>query len=266
MRRTWLLLGWMACDLAAFVLAYALAYGLRVGFILSTDFPFWPFLAVAAFVAPAWLLVLVTTRCFQLYRQQQSARSLIFLAYGAVMGTALFALAYYFSIGLFFSRLLLLEALVFTFLLSLLVHLAFDRLQRTWLRRDPPHFPTLIVGVTRESMALVERLNRVGSLLKPVAILDGRGAKETSVDGVPVLGRLNKLEEVLVSQRITHLIQCSDLEQSINLLSACRSRGLTYLLLPSVLGIVGDDERVEMLEGQPVTVVSGGRKWWHAFL
>jgi hypothetical protein len=97
--------------------------------------------------------------------------------------------------------------------------------------------------------------------------LDGRGTKETEVDGVPVLGRLNLLEETITQLKITHLIQCSDLEQSINLLSACRSRGLTYLMLPSVLGIIGDSERVEMLEGLPVTIVEpSGRAWWRRIL
>ena len=42
----------------------------------------------------------------------------------------------------------------------------------------------------------------------------------------------------------SNLIQCSDLEQSINLLSACRNKSITYLLLPSVVGIV---ERVSAL-------------------
>ncbi len=65
--------------------------------------------------------------------------------------------------------------------------------------------------------------------------------------------------------KITHVIQCSDLEQSINLLSACRARGLTYMLLPSVLGIVERDERVESLEGKAVTVVGPESGWWNWF-
>ena len=70
------------------------------------------------------------------------------------------------------------------------------------------------------------------------------------------MGKLNKLEDVLNEKRITHLIQCSDLEQSLNLLGACRQKGIHYILLPSVLGIVERDERVESLEGHPVTMVS----------
>jgi hypothetical protein len=50
------------------------------------------------------------------------------------------------------------------------------------------------------------------------------------------------------------------LEQSLNLLSACRRRGITYILLPSVLGIVERDERIESLEGYAVTMVQPGKR------
>src|SRR3989344_1144389 len=53
-------------------------------------------------------------------------------------------------------------------------------------------FPTLIVGVTRESKQLIQALNRSRNPLRPVAILDGSGVKEKEIAGVPVLGKLNK--------------------------------------------------------------------------
>lgn len=267
MRRPLIIGLWFLADLAAFLLAYALAYVLRVGPILSTDFPLDWYLNIALLVAPFWLAVLVATGSFSLFTDQRGARAVMNLAYAALIGTALFTLAYYFAYGLFFSRLLLLFALLLTFVTSLVTHWLFDAWRRSMLRRGQPSYPTLIVGLTRESKALIERLNGLKSPFKPVAVLDGRGTKETAVDGVPVLGRLNLLEETITQLKITHLIQCSDLEQSINLLSACRSRGLTYMMLPSVLGIIGDSERVEMLEGLPVTIVEpSGRAWWRRIL
>ena len=119
--------------------------------------------------------------------------------------------------------------------------LAADRTQSP--APQSPAFPTLLVGVTRESRALLKTMRERRSALKPVAILDGRGVKDMEIEGVPVLGKLNKLEETLEKKKITHLIQGSDLEQSINLLSACRNRGITYIVLPSVFGIVERDDR-----------------------
>ncbi|MDD5041438.1 MAG: hypothetical protein PHX87_02515 [Candidatus Peribacteraceae bacterium] len=253
-----LLLLWLCTDILLFAGLFCVAYFIRVGFVLSTNFPFLPFLTTALLVAPAWLLVLLTTRTFALTRNQRTVRNAAYIAYAALVGTALFTLAFYFRFKTSFqgvSRLLLLEAFFLTAGGVWLWHLVFDVLRRMILRRSPPSFPTLIVGLTRESKALIAQLNQHLNPLTPVAILDGQGAKEAEVDGVPVLGKLDRLEDVLVHHRITHMIQCSNLEQSLNLLSACRRRGITYMLLPSVLGIVERDEQVESLEGHAVTVV-----------
>ena len=254
MRYKGLLLLWLLTDLAVFIGSYALAYFVRVGWILSTDFPFEPYITVVAISAPLWLFVLITTRTFALTRSQGSMRNLAYIIYSSAVGTALFALGYYFFYGLFFSRMLLLYALIISTVTIWIWHLLYSKFQRAMLRKDPPVFPTLIVGVTRESRELIKKLNKGSNPLKPVAVLDGRGCKDSDIDGVPVRGKLNKLEDVL-NEGITHLIQCSDLEQVLNLLSACRQKKITYMLLPSVLGIVERDEKVESLEGQPVTMV-----------
>lgn len=253
-RYTGLLLAWLSTDILVFVGTYALAYFLRVGWILSTDFPFDRFVIMAVAVAPLWLSVLAATRTFALTRRQTSRRNGAYIFYACVVGVALFALGYYFTFGLFFSRKLLLYALAFSVAGTWLWHIMFELLLRHVLHSKPV-FRALIIGVTRESKALIATLNTTKSPIAPVAILDGRGAKEDTVDGVPVKGKLNKLEDVLQQDKITHLIQCADLEQSLNLLSACRQHRITYMLLPSVLGIVERDERVSILEGHQVTAV-----------
>lgn len=265
MRYRALIIGWLLSDMAVFAATYALAYFLRVGWIFSSDFPFGNFMKTVAMVAPAWLLVLATTRTFALTRAQGTLRNAAYISYTALVGVALFTLAYYFTYEQFFSRMLLVFAAVLSAATVWAWHLLYSACMRRILRRNPAVFPTLVVGVTRESRSLIEALNKSHHPLKPVAVLDGRGVKEEAIHGVPVRGKLNKLEEVLERERITHLIQCSDLEQSLNLLSACRQRGCTYLLLPSVLGIVERDERVDTLEGQPVTIVSPKEHWWTWF-
>ncbi len=255
---------WLLTDIAVFVAAYAAAYFLRVGPILSTDFPLGKYILCAALAAPVTIGVLGTTRTFALARSQATLRNAAYIAYSCLVGTALFTLGYYFLFESFFSRLLLAYAFALSTLALLAWHIIFQWILRSVLRQDPPAFPTLIVGVTRESRALIGTLNASRNPLKPVAILDGRGVSDKEIAGVPVLGKLNKLEEVLVQKNISHLIQCSDMEQSLNLLSACRNLGITFMVLPSVFGIVERDETVESLEGIPVTVVrpKGGRWGW----
>ena len=265
MRRALLLALWLVTDLLLFLGSYALAYFARVGWVLSSVFPFDDFFRIALLVSPLWLLTLVGTRTFALMRNQRSLRTGMYILYAGVVGTAIFALGYYFLYGLFFSRLLLILAFAFSVFFTWAWHMVFERLVRLLLRRHPPVFPTLIIGATREARELIRVLKEQKSPLTPVAVLDGRGVKDPDVEGVTVAGKLNKLEDILTGKNITHLIQCSDLEQSINLLSACRSRGITYMLLPSVLGIVERDERVETLEGRPLTVVRPPEPWWKWF-
>lgn len=265
MRRTIVTLSWLLLDLLLFTGAYALAYFLRVGWIFSTDFPFGNFMRIVVLIAPAWLIVLITTRTFTLTRNQATLQSALRTAYACIVGAALFALAYYFVYGLFFSRLLLIGAFLLSFLCTVLCHAFFEKFQRYVLTRDPPAYPTLIVGATRESRELIAALKKRRNPLTPVAILTNDPTPEKDIAEVPILGRLHKLEEVFRQMHITHLIQASDLEQSLNLLSACRSHNITYLLLPSVLGIVERDERIESLEGLPITVVSPRKHWLHTF-
>lgn len=265
MRRALLLAVWLFTDLLVFAACYAGAYFLRVGFIFSSDFPFDRFLAAVAIVAPAWLAMLIGTRTFALLRAQRSPRTFAYILFAGVGGAALFCLVYYFLFGAFFSRLLLGTALVLSVVATWAWHLAFGFLSRTLMRSAPASYPTLIIGATRESALLIKSLQEKKNPLKPVAVLDGKGTRETSIHGVPVIGKLNKLEETLEKHEITHLIQCSDLEQSLNLLSACRKRGISYVLLPSVLGIVERDEKVEVLEGRQVTVVRPRAPLWQWF-
>ena len=267
MRPRWLtlLLVWLATDLILFVASYTVAYFLKVGWILSTDLPFRHFILLVTAVSPLWLIALLTTRTFGLTRSQATLRNFSYILYSCIVGTALVALSYYFVYLQIFSRMILLLGFLISSIVLWLWHIMMERFVRSQLRKDPATFPTLVIGVTRESKKLLALLQERKSPLRPVAILDASGCKETAIAGVPVLGKLNKLEETLTRLAITHLIQCSDLEQSINLLGACRSHGITYLLLPSVLGIVERDERIESLEGRPVTMVSPPQTWWQWF-
>jgi FlaA1/EpsC-like NDP-sugar epimerase len=255
-RRTGLLLWWLATDLGLFILIYLASYFLRVGLIFSSDLQIGEFVLVVIGVAPFWLLSLIATRTFGLTRSQGTPRNFFHILASCVVGAALVALAFYFVHARVFSRLLLFIALALSVLTIWLWHLCFEQIQRRLLRRQPVCYPTAIVGLTRESKRLIESLQRSRHPLTPVAIFDAQGTHEKHVAGVPVVGRLHKLESTMRAEHITHVIQCSDLEHSINILSICRSNRVTYLLLPSVLGIVEGTETIEFLEHQPVAVVA----------
>lgn len=258
MRRTFLLVTWLATDVALFVAAYTLAYFLRVGFIVSSDFPLDLYMQTVLLISPLWLGVMLQLGIFRLTRIQASQKNIAHILFACVMGSALFTLGYYFLHDRFFSRLLLVYAGLMNVVLTVVWHLAFDTWQRRILRRDPPAYPLLLVGVNRETEKLIKLLEDRQSPFKPVAILDPQGAEHKEIHGVPVLGKLNKLEEVIKQKKPTHLVQCSNLEHTINLMSVCRQHKMTYLLLPSVLGAVAGSS--ETIEGKSF-IMADERSW-----
>lgn len=268
MKRGLFLLIWMACDLLLFVATYVVAYVLRVGFLFnSTDFPIDRYLQAVALVSPLLLLILLSFRVYALSRVQATIKNMIHIAYACLITLALFSLTYYFLFGEFFSRLLLVMAGGLSFAALALWHMAFDQWQRTLLRGKKPSYPLLVVGANRDAERLITMLTTKRSVFTPVAVLDSRGTRETSIAGVPVRGKLDKLEQTIKELKITHLVQCAELEHTINLLSICRQHRITYMLLPSVLGIVEGDERVELLENRmPVTVVTQSPAWASLFV
>lgn len=246
---------WLLTDSLVFAGAYSLAYFFKVGFIFSSDLPFETFLTATAMTIPGWLIVMITMRNYGLSRMQKSPRNFLYIAYACVIGMAGFALAFYFLKQILFSRLLLLMCGVLSSVAIYIWHILFDRIQRTILRKNPPVYSCLIIGTNREAVKLIEKMQKNKSPITPVAILDGRGASVNEIAGVPVLGKLNKLEEVLKEKNITHVVQCDQIEHSINLLSVCRQHNITYMLLPFVLGVIEDNIPTEALEGKQLVTV-----------
>ena len=118
-RRPALLFIWLLLDYLLFNAAYALAYFLRVGWILSSDLPLWDYMVVVALSGVPWLLMLIATRTFGLTRNQRTARNVTFILYAAVMGVALVTSGYFFLFQKIFSRMLMLEALMLSVVATL---------------------------------------------------------------------------------------------------------------------------------------------------
>ncbi len=255
MRRLLLTLLWLLSDATIFIGAYCLAYFFKVGWIFSTDLPFGTFLSAVLLTVPGWLFVMITMRNFGLTRRQKSLRNFAYIAYACIIGMAGFTLVFYFLKATLFSRLLLLFSGTLSAIGVFFWHVIFDQVQRAVLRSGSPTYPLLIIGTNREAERLITKLEQAKSVFTPVAVLDGKGSSAKSLVGVPVLGKLDKLEKVLQEKGITHLVQCDQLEHSLNLLSVCRQHGLTYMLLPFVLGVIEDHVPTESLEGQQVVTI-----------
>jgi FlaA1/EpsC-like NDP-sugar epimerase len=191
-----LLATWWAADILLFIVAYVLAYFLRVGWVNSTVFTLDKYLFVTIITAIIWLMMAIFLRCFGLSRVQTSLKSLFYLAASFAAAVMVHALMYYFLYQEIFSRLLLMYEFLFSAVFITIWHIVFQRWRHRLLYKQKT-YPTLIVGVTRESKHLVKQLQQHQFPLHIVGIVDSSGVKDKEIEGVPVLGKLNIFKKTL---------------------------------------------------------------------
>ncbi len=215
------------------ILAALLAYFIRVGFIFSSDVPFFPFLISALFGTAGALLFLLAGGYYRLHRQ--SGAWLWVLRIIASISTAgLLAIAYYFLANGVFSRGLTLLVAGFSFCFFIITNSVFSN----WLKRQVPNNATLIIGANRLSESIAAALgNDIYSDNVVVGCLDPYGIS-SSLSGLSVLGKLNKLHAVCDTHSVKTIIQCDAYEHTANIHAFCAEEQIEYFFLPAIRGVL----------------------------
>lgn len=252
----------IGADGVLILFSFVLAYFFRIGSLSSTDFPFLPYISVGMAVTVIWLLFLVFARAYTFDQQPATFRHFQRLAFGSIVGIAAFALAFFFAQKLFFSRLLLVYLGTISTVLVFLNHLVFQQIEKMLHRRGIGVVRTLVIGTNRKAVELITTLKKKNSRHLPVAILDGYGSKLKEIAGVPVLGKLDKLESTVEKERIEQMIQTDNIEHTLNLIQFSKQKGLLYAMLPSLLGVFEGEERIAGIEGIPVERIEFHRTFW----
>lgn len=247
-------------DYIALLAAFGLAYFIRVGFIFSTDFPFFPYFGVALFVSLAWVGFFVVFRIYALETRTDAREHIIRLFLVNILGTGTFLLFFFMFRKLLFSRLILVYVFLISTLLLILVHYFSQKIRGAYSRRSVGISRVLIIGSNRSAEKLIRSLKSLASKHKPIAILDGYGSGKKEVFGVPVLGKLNILESTVDEYKIDEIVQVDNIEQALNLITFCQQKGLKYAMLPSLLGVFHDQIEVERLEFQPIVRLKERKK------
>lgn len=252
---------WLLTDLVLFVLAHATAFSLFTlerGAGISYD----QYILLTLYITPLWLLVMSALHTFGLMHNQHSLQSFGRIGVAGLIASMLMIILYEYAPDPVHNHahgidsLFMLHGLFLSTFTIWAWHIVFQRLESMAFRAGDPTFPTLVVGISHEAREMIHKLNAHQSALAPVAVLDARGSKEKDIDGVPVLGKLNKLKTVLEKEHITHVLICSNLEQSVNILEICRQKDVTCVIPAATFGLPKADETMEMMEGENVTVIS----------
>lgn len=226
--------------------AFVLAYWLRLGTFARTDFLFNDYLQVAGVASLVWLVVLIGFRAYALGRKLLCGFTVSRILLANVVGVAFFVLLFYFWKYEFYSRWLIVYTFVLASGLVLLTHFLAGVVRRILVGRGIGLTRILVIGTNRPAEKIIRHLIDSHSSYRPVAILDAYGSSQKEIAGVPVLGKLNKLEAVAEQKEIEMLIQADDVEHTFNLVSFCQEKGIRYLLLPNLLGMVQIAEDVHL--------------------
>jgi FlaA1/EpsC-like NDP-sugar epimerase len=239
-------------DYALILGSFVLAYFIRVGFIFSSDFSFGPYFSVAALTSIAWILFLILFRVYRLQGRWKRWQHYCTLYAGNLAGVAVFGLLFFSFNKEFFSRLLLVYTYFLACGLLTVSHLIFEQIQCRLVDIGKGVIRVLVLGSNRSAEATIRMLLSQKSHFVPVAVLDGYGASVSDICDVPVLGKLNKLEQTVEEELIDHIIQVDNLEQTLNVINFCHQRNIGYSLSPSLLGVYHDNIRIDTLEGKPI--------------
>lgn len=199
--------------------AVALAYFIRIGFYVSSDFPFAPYMQTGFALSFVWIFLLFFARAYKYDQDIMSIRHLQRVAYASIIGVSLFLISYFFLREMFFSRLIVVYMFLFATTLIMLSHIGFYLLQRHLYKKGLGTIKTLVIGTNRKAKDTIARLQKKHSRFQVVAVLDAYGSKEQSIANVPVLGKLDKFEKTINTCDIEHIIQVDNIEQTLNILN-----------------------------------------------
>jgi len=250
-------------DAILILVAFALAYFLRIGFYFSSDFPFDSYFTVALLTLPFTILFMFFIRAYKLSQQIWSLRHIQRLTFVALENVFVFMIIYFFTYRIFFSRGILVLIFALTLGLTFIWHNIFRWILQKASSNEVGVYKALIIGTNRPAEAIIRMLINEKSHIKPVAAINAHGGSKTMVAGVPVMGKMNVFEKTIAEHDIDIIIQVDHLEQSLNIINYALANNLKYLMPPELLGIFQGHQVIEEVEGMPFLKVHKKKHWWH---
>ena len=165
----------------------------------------------------------------------------------------LFAIiTFYFLIRTFpFSRLVLIDTWILTFLLVSFGHVVTQLIQNSLYRRGFGQTRVLLIGASESTRELAENFFR-NPQYHAVGYIE---TENKNLHGLNYLGPINDLQDLVEANQIDKIIQCKDLQsemQEISLRDFCRENQLEYSFIPSQLEVQSTNIDIETPAGIPV--------------
>lgn len=258
-------------DIILVIFAFLWAYFFRLSIFLllenrntmiHSDYPIEWFLLNSFFVC----FVVIGVFIYQnRYSTDMPYKNIVNTLVASVIWATSFILIYFYSREIFFSRLIPMYAtfLMFTFLT--INHYIFNRIlllfkQQYWKR-------VLIIWANQVAENIIHSIQKWSKIRQIIWIIDAYGTKKKHILGVPVLAKMNKFEDIVIESKIDEIIQADNLEQTLNIVTFCENRWISYFLAPSLsAGLFHENIEIYHLGKNPVIYLNQTDLiWWNLF-
>lgn len=246
----------MIIDFFLIYAANLTAYFLRVGFIFSSDFPFYLFASLAFLSSSAWIGFLIFTKYYRIPPRsgQREWYDISLMIVGGAISVGFLIVSYFFPREILFSRLIGVYVFLFGCLFLLISRWVFLWILEQRKKNEKKVYRTLIIGANRVAEKIIEAIQTDKyAPYKIIGVIDPYGMTK-EIKNSTVLGKLDKLEIICEKENITCLIQCDAFEHTLNLISLCDEKNIKFQFDPALRGIFEKNLRIREVAG--VTMIS----------
>jgi exopolysaccharide biosynthesis polyprenyl glycosylphosphotransferase len=252
-------------DAGGIILSFILAYYLRFKvmlFLAPQSLPiFERYFNTLAFVVIVWLAI---NKLIGLYDNKKFTALVdeLALLFFSVSVSSLVLVGFLFLYReLWFSRLVVLNAWWISFLLLALSRIALAGGQRLLRACGRGVKNTLVLGAGEMGETLVAKLLLDRGLgYRVVGYLDDDPAKQKQcIRGVPVLGTLAAVRDIIPRERINEVLIASakiPADKVLDIITECERFGVEFKIVPGILELIASRVDVDEIAGVPLLTVS----------
>ena len=239
-------------DFIGIYLATIFIYFWRVGWIISSDFPFYLFAVIGFASSLIWILFLLFTKYYRI-PPRSGSRSLYEIALifvGGIISIGIMIVSYFFPREILFSRLIAIGILFSGFFWHVMTRALFRLLLAKYKKSSKNIYQTLIIGSNRVAEKLIEKIKKDEFAPYEICgVIDPYGFS-AEIKGTNVLGKLDILNTICEQKKITAIIQCDAFEHTLNIISLCDKNNIKFQFDPALRGIFEENLRIREIAGQ----------------
>lgn len=249
------------CINIAFVLAYYFRFNVLLFITPSTIPVFEKYFRVLVFVTFLWLAVFKLVGLYEGKKFTALIDEIAMLFWGVTVSTLILLGLLFLYREFWFSRLVIVNAWWISFIFLGTARVLGWGLSRVLHFRGVGIRNTLILGVGEMGQTLARKMILDGGLgYRAVGFLDDDPVKAGKhYHGIPVLGPLSKVKEVLQGQKIEEVLIASSkipADRVLDIITDCERFGVEFKLVPGILELIASRVDADEIAGVPLLTVS----------